>query len=60
MLFFWLEKVYCDFGIDVDNIDILIEVGFGFVVKLDKLSGFIGCDVLVVFKVVGVFKCCMV
>lgn len=45
-----LEKGYCDYGIDIENIDGVVEVGLGFVVAFGKVAPFIGWDVVVVAR----------
>ncbi len=39
-----LEKGYCDYGIDIENTDGVVEAGLGFAVALDKASAFAGRD----------------
>lgn len=41
-----LEMKYCLYGNDIDETTNPLEAGLGFVVKLNKPGGFIGCDVL--------------
>lgn len=42
-----LEKAYRDFGLDIDNTDMPMDVGLGFAVAWDKPGGFTGRDALV-------------
>jgi 4-methylaminobutanoate oxidase (formaldehyde-forming) len=41
-----LEKAYRDFGLDIDNTDMPMDVGLGFAVAWDKPGGFTGRDAL--------------
>lgn len=41
-----LEMKYCLYGNDIDKTTNPLEAGLGFVVKLNKPGGFIGCDIL--------------
>jgi glycine cleavage system aminomethyltransferase T/glycine/D-amino acid oxidase-like deaminating enzyme len=41
-----LERLYRDYGNDIDNMDTPLEAGLGFFVDFDKPSGFIGREAL--------------
>lgn len=49
----WIEKGFCYFGYDIICEDYVVDVGLGFVVKVDKGSDFIGCEVVVYCKEFG-------
>ncbi len=47
------EKAYRDFGTDIDNTDLPMDVGLGFTIAWDKAGGFIGRDALVAARKPG-------
>jgi heterotetrameric sarcosine oxidase gamma subunit len=48
-----MEKGYRDYGHDIDNTDVVYEVGLGFAVDLAKPGGFIGKEAVVAQKARG-------
>lgn len=54
----WLEMGYCFYGNDIDDIIFLIEVGFGWIIKMKK-GEFISCDIFIKQWEEGV-SCCLV
>jgi aminomethyltransferase len=51
-----LEMKYCLYGNDIDQTTNPLEAGLGFVTKLDKPEGFIGCEALKAIKAKGLLR----
>ncbi len=51
-----LEMKYCLYGNDIDKTTNPLEAGLGFVTKLDKKEGFIGCEALKIIKEKGLSR----
>ena len=49
-----LEKAYRDYGHDIDNTDVLLQVGLGFTAAMDKPGGFRGREAVLAARANGI------